>query len=263
MTRSNCRHREASLAPREAARLKPDGRSVLLAVRGGRQTLVDRDVAAALGARRLHRSNGYPSFGRHTLLHHFVVGKPPAGMVTDHINGNRDDNRRCNLRHVTQARNLLNQHVVRGKVPWRGVSQKGSLFTAECVTPARRRHCGNYATALVAAFVRDDVLRAVTGQGDGLNFPQFVRRRDLGGFLRATKGRIFHVMFVRRRDGVLRPMTCRTGVAKHVKGKPLAFDPEEKGLLGVFDLRKGNYRYIPLENVLCVTYRGKRFRVVP
>ena len=56
-------------------------------------------------------SNGYPSRRKSielTYLHWEILGKPPAGLVTDHINQNKLDNRRVNLRHVTQSQNLQN-----------------------------------------------------------------------------------------------------------------------------------------------------------
>lgn len=45
------------------------------------------------------------------LLHHLVVGKPPSGQVTDHINGNSLDCRKSNLRFITQWANILNRHA--------------------------------------------------------------------------------------------------------------------------------------------------------
>jgi len=38
--------------------------------------------------------------------HHWVIGLPPQGFVTDHINGDGLGNRRANLRHVTQSDNM-------------------------------------------------------------------------------------------------------------------------------------------------------------
>jgi hypothetical protein len=55
--------------------------------------------------------DGYPMTyikGKFIKLHHIVVGKPPKGKVTDHINRNKLDNRKENLRFVTQKENLLN-----------------------------------------------------------------------------------------------------------------------------------------------------------
>jgi len=44
----------------------------------------------------------------HTLLHHDIIGKPAKGYEVDHINRDRLDNRRKNLRFVTSAQNKAN-----------------------------------------------------------------------------------------------------------------------------------------------------------
>lgn len=41
-------------------------------------------------------------------LHHYILGKPPMGMVTDHVNRNKLDNRKSNLRFVTSHINNRN-----------------------------------------------------------------------------------------------------------------------------------------------------------
>ncbi len=47
----------------------------------------------------------------HRIIWVLAYGKAPEeGKVIDHINGNRSDNRLCNLRCVTQQENLQNQH---------------------------------------------------------------------------------------------------------------------------------------------------------
>jgi HNH endonuclease/AP2 domain len=38
-------------------------------------------------------------------MHHLVLGRPPEGYETDHINRNGLDNRRSNLRFVTRSYN--------------------------------------------------------------------------------------------------------------------------------------------------------------
>jgi len=48
-------------------------------------------------------------------LHRYVLGlKTLAGGEVDHINGDRADNRKANLRIVTRSQNLMNKNGVKG-----------------------------------------------------------------------------------------------------------------------------------------------------
>ena len=48
------------------------------------------------------------------FLHREILA-PNKGLFTDHINGNKLDNRRCNLRVATAQQNAFNQRGVNGK----------------------------------------------------------------------------------------------------------------------------------------------------
>ncbi len=55
-------------------------------------------------------------FGRKKCLQmHRAIMEPPPGMVVDHINGNRSDNRKKNLRICTRAQNMWNRNANRNK----------------------------------------------------------------------------------------------------------------------------------------------------
>ncbi len=53
--------------------------------------------------------NGYVAAPKHNLLLHRYLMQPPEGMVIDHINGDKLDNRRRNLRVCTHAQNVQNR----------------------------------------------------------------------------------------------------------------------------------------------------------
>jgi len=238
---------------------------VALPVTGGGVTLVDRDIAAQLAGRRLSRNRAgyvvfYQSGGQRRV--HRLVCPPGPGLEVDHINARKDDNRRCNLRAVTHRHNLWCARRRVGRSGYRGVRYDPRVKRYNIVV----RWCGatygarTYASALIAAFVRDDLARQVTGLEEGLNFPRSIRHDELRGFLDALDGRFFGVVFVRRGDGALRRMTCRKGVALGKNGRGLAFDPAQRHLYPIFDVQKRNYRFLPLENVLCdVQKRNYRF----
>ena len=42
------------------------------------------------------------------MLHHFIVGRPKKGLQIDHINHDKSDNRKINLREVTNSQNQAN-----------------------------------------------------------------------------------------------------------------------------------------------------------
>lgn len=60
-------------------------------------------------------------------LHQDIMGKPPKGMVIDHINRNKTDNRKCNLRFVTVNQNVQNTERDRNS-PYQGVYKQVNKY---------------------------------------------------------------------------------------------------------------------------------------
>ena len=59
------------------------------------------------------------SYKLHRLAFQYMGIEIPEGMQVDHINGNRSDNRWCNLRIVTASENSCNQKIHRdGRHPY-------------------------------------------------------------------------------------------------------------------------------------------------
>lgn len=90
---------------------------------GGEEVLVDDDDFVELSRYRWHKhSGGYAErsvhtriskgkYGRQIVLMHRHIMKPADGLVVDHINRDKSDNRRSNLRIITQAQNTFNKGI--------------------------------------------------------------------------------------------------------------------------------------------------------
>lgn len=92
----------------------------------------DEDYEKLIKLKWHYDSNGYarhsswiPGLNTSTsiMMHHFVLGiSPGRKRVVDHINGDPLDNRRVNLRIVTQQQNIFNKSPSRkGTSKFKGV----------------------------------------------------------------------------------------------------------------------------------------------
>ena len=85
-----------------------------------------------------------------TYLHRLLCPTERGEMV-DHINGDTLDNRLCNLRPVTNKQNQYNQHAVRGKIPYQGVTYENGKYRARIRKDGAKRNIGTFNTAEAAA----------------------------------------------------------------------------------------------------------------
>ena len=73
------------------------------------RALVDKDDYDKVKNIKWHLANGYVESGKPKVkLHQFISGKK-EGFVIDHINHNKLDNRKQNLRHCTKSQNGMNR----------------------------------------------------------------------------------------------------------------------------------------------------------
>lgn len=106
------------------------------------------------------------------LMHHEVLGRPPPGFVTDHINCIRLDNRRANLRFCTPSQNMWNRGLnLRTTSGFKGVSIKGSRYAAAIRRWGKQEHLGRFDSAEEAARAYDRAALEAFGEFARLNFP--------------------------------------------------------------------------------------------
>jgi len=85
-------------------------------------------------------------------LHRAIMSADWDGDV-DHINGDKLDNRRCNLRYVTRAQNNMNMRTRRGSSRFKGVvwHKQDRRWWAVIKAEGKQRSLGTYATQEEAA----------------------------------------------------------------------------------------------------------------
>lgn len=90
---------------------------------------------------------------RKCILMHRLIMNTPDGMDTDHINMNKLDNRRVNLRICDRSLNLANQGGRLGSSLYRGVhySKKQKAWLSQIKDNGRTKHIGSFKNEREAA----------------------------------------------------------------------------------------------------------------
>jgi hypothetical protein len=108
-----------------------------------------------LASRGYVRRDARASKARCVLLHREILGlRAQDGKQADHINGNRLDNRRVNLRPVTNAQNLQNLRTNTGASSrFRGVCRRphGKPWEASATLNDKYCYIGTFASEVEAA----------------------------------------------------------------------------------------------------------------
>lgn len=87
----------------------------------------------------------------HRIVWMLNRGDIPQGMHIDHINGDREDNRLCNLRLATARGNAMNSNRATGNSGLRGVRRTGNRWQAHVRMGGRKQHVGMFSTKGEAA----------------------------------------------------------------------------------------------------------------
>ena len=93
---------------------------------------------------------------RGTQFMHRVINNTPKGLDTDHINRDKLDNRKSNLRSCTHIENLINHGTYKNnKLGINGVhwDKRKSRFKAQIQIDGKQKHLGSFKTAKEASVV--------------------------------------------------------------------------------------------------------------
>ena len=142
--------------------------------------IVDADMAWLADNHQFCLSdNGYAKTdidGAGVRLHHLIMGKPPKPLVTDHINRDRLDNRKSNLRFVTFRRNIQNAKGQPNRSGFKGVAYVNTTgkWRAYIKPHGKQLNIGTFTTKEEAAKAYDREAKRYWGDYAYLNFPDLL-----------------------------------------------------------------------------------------
>ena len=110
-------------------------------------------------------------------MHRFLLGAQ-SGQTIDHIDGNRLNNTRANLRRVTPKQNQQNRKVTTQSASgYKGVTAAQGRWLARIYVDGRQIHLGYHDSAIDAATIYDHAARRFFGPYARVNLPQL---HDMG-----------------------------------------------------------------------------------
>lgn len=129
--------------------------------------LLDEKDCEQFGKQKWCLTAGYPSarINYSFVYLHRLIMQPAAGFVVDHINGNKLDNRRSNLRVCRQQMNIANKRMSKNNTSgFKGVRVEGAKFRAYIKVNRKQINLGIYNTAISASKAYERAARKYFGE---------------------------------------------------------------------------------------------------
>jgi hypothetical protein len=149
---------------------------------GGATFLIDEVDLDKVTSRTWHITNdgyvaarvsGNNKMGSKIEMLHRLIMRPPTGMLVDHVNHIKTDNRRANLRLATKAENGMNARLSAGnRSGYKGVSfdKRSNRWRAYITREYRQIHLGYFDCARQAAQAYDATAANLFGEFANTNF---------------------------------------------------------------------------------------------
>ncbi len=138
-------------------------RTITLA--SGESSRVDSQDYDRINSYKWRNVHGYAMTGSKTRSMHRTILGAPVGMTVDHINGDRLDNRRINLRLCTQIQNQGNKRIPSNNSSgYKGVTKFNNKWRAMIGVRGNMAHIGLYNTKEDAALAYDCAAIQIFGE---------------------------------------------------------------------------------------------------
>ena len=172
--------------------LAEDGKSCLCIVVGGHQILFDEvDLDVVRPYRWTVGTHGYATSGagKEQLLLHRLLMAPFEKTCVDHINHNKLDNRRLNLRVCSSTYNAFNKSAQsNNQCGYRGVCQlKNGRWNVQINKDHKAISLGSYSTPEEAANAYDSAAAILAGEFAWRNLPDILLRPNIFEELKAIR----------------------------------------------------------------------------
>lgn len=146
------------------------------------EAIIDVADADLVTQYKWHAAKGYAIAAgrvdgrRKTISMHRIILAAPDGQEVDHINGDRLDNRRANLRLVSRADNMKNKRAYGGSSVFKGVNwrERAGKWIAQIQVDGKCSHIGQFDSELDAAWHYNREAARLFGE--------FARLNDVGDY---------------------------------------------------------------------------------